>query len=473
MAGTSIEWTQVTWNPVTGCDRISPGCDNCYALALAGRLKAMGQPKYQHDGDPRTSGPGFVVTVHPNALHIPGSWREPRLVFVDSMSDLSLGLVILNPVFSLVRQHKYGQARVRHVSGTCAWSFCPCLGYCKAMRPLRFPGPAWFVVVAEVEQGSAPVEHECLAIGPRRDCPAIGVEKRTEQARVSGMVHADDPLAPGEVVDRVSGVGPFPVQDPGDLQGYGVEKDILGAVVPVHEHLPATCGAREGRGHLAGIKLVDPLEHGAAGAQHAAAVAGFKQFLSVDAGHERHGQAPVAEVQDLRHRDPGLQGAQHGVLNPEPGQRAGSLIALHDGRAVPERAIGVAVPQRLHALILAAGAGDHARRAWSCAGRLAGRLRAGKKCRDPGSNPGGHLGGTGRAGIERRGDAGAQPGGEPLMFGDLRTLDVPRQAGRARSRAARTSSGQSRSATWIGPTSLRAGRRSSWSGQNEPVRMVT
>jgi protein gp37 len=85
---TAIEWTQQTWNPVTGCDRISPGCDHCYALALAGRLKRMGQPKYQHDGNPRTSGPGFAVTTHPQTLTEPFSWPSGRLVFVNSMSDL-------------------------------------------------------------------------------------------------------------------------------------------------------------------------------------------------------------------------------------------------------------------------------------------------------------------------------------------------------------------------------------------------
>jgi protein gp37 len=84
----AIEWTQATWNPTTGCDRVSTGCDNCYAMALAARLKAMGQPKYQNDGDPRTSGPGFGVTVHPEALDIPRRWRSPRQVFVNSMSDL-------------------------------------------------------------------------------------------------------------------------------------------------------------------------------------------------------------------------------------------------------------------------------------------------------------------------------------------------------------------------------------------------
>ncbi len=84
----AIEWTQATWNPVTGCDRVSAGCDHCYALTLAARLKAMGQAKYQRDGDPRTSGPGFGVTVHPEELDTPTRWRRPRRIFVNSMSDL-------------------------------------------------------------------------------------------------------------------------------------------------------------------------------------------------------------------------------------------------------------------------------------------------------------------------------------------------------------------------------------------------
>jgi protein gp37 len=84
----AIEWTEATWNPTTGCDKISAGCDNCYALSLAKRLKAMGSAKYQRDGDPRTSGPGFGVTIHSDALDVPRRWREPRTVFVNSMSDL-------------------------------------------------------------------------------------------------------------------------------------------------------------------------------------------------------------------------------------------------------------------------------------------------------------------------------------------------------------------------------------------------
>lgn len=84
----AIEWTGPTWNPVTGCDRVSEGCDRCYALTLAKRLKAMGNPRYQVDGDPRTSGPGFGITLHEDKLLEPLSWRKPVPVFVNSMSDL-------------------------------------------------------------------------------------------------------------------------------------------------------------------------------------------------------------------------------------------------------------------------------------------------------------------------------------------------------------------------------------------------
>jgi protein gp37 len=84
----SIEWTESTWNPTTGCDQTSPGCDHCYALTLSRRLKAMGNPKYQVDGDPSTSGPGFGISLHPEQLALPHKWRSPRTIFVNSMSDL-------------------------------------------------------------------------------------------------------------------------------------------------------------------------------------------------------------------------------------------------------------------------------------------------------------------------------------------------------------------------------------------------
>jgi protein gp37 len=88
MAETTIEWTDATWNPTTGCDRVSAGCDSCYALTMAKRLKAMGNPKYQRDGNPKTSGPGFGISEHMDMLDEPFGWRKPRRIFVNSMSDL-------------------------------------------------------------------------------------------------------------------------------------------------------------------------------------------------------------------------------------------------------------------------------------------------------------------------------------------------------------------------------------------------
>jgi protein gp37 len=78
-ANSKIEWTECTWNPVTGCTKISPGCLNCYAERMARRLKAMGQSNYRH---------GFRLTLHPHMLDLPLSWKQPRSVFVNSMSDL-------------------------------------------------------------------------------------------------------------------------------------------------------------------------------------------------------------------------------------------------------------------------------------------------------------------------------------------------------------------------------------------------
>lgn len=74
-----IEWTEYTWNPVTGCTKISAGCKNCYAEKMAVRLKAMGIARYEN---------GFRTTLHPDLLKQPFTWKQPRIVFVNSMSDL-------------------------------------------------------------------------------------------------------------------------------------------------------------------------------------------------------------------------------------------------------------------------------------------------------------------------------------------------------------------------------------------------
>jgi protein gp37 len=117
---TNIEWTEQTWNPTTGCDRISPGCDNCYALTMAKRLKAMGQAKYQNDGNPKTSGPGFGIAVHAEAVTEPLRWKKPRRVFVNSMSDLfhpgiqTADLHLVFGVMAATPQHTYQVLTKRH-----------------------------------------------------------------------------------------------------------------------------------------------------------------------------------------------------------------------------------------------------------------------------------------------------------------------------------------------------------------------
>jgi protein gp37 len=75
----AIEWTDATWNPVTGCTKISPGCKNCYAERLALRLKEMGNPRYKN---------AFQVTLHRDQLDLPLRWTKPKMIFVNSMSDL-------------------------------------------------------------------------------------------------------------------------------------------------------------------------------------------------------------------------------------------------------------------------------------------------------------------------------------------------------------------------------------------------
>jgi len=74
-----IEWTEITWNPVTGCAKISPACKNCYAEKFACRLQKMGNPRYKK---------GFSLTLHHDLLEAPLKWKKPRLIFVNSMSDL-------------------------------------------------------------------------------------------------------------------------------------------------------------------------------------------------------------------------------------------------------------------------------------------------------------------------------------------------------------------------------------------------
>lgn len=94
----SIEWTEATWNPVTGCTKVSEGCRNCYAAKMAKRLHAMGNPRYENE---------FNVTLHRDLIELPLTWKKPRRIFVNSMSDLfhnDVPLEFIQAVFETMRR---------------------------------------------------------------------------------------------------------------------------------------------------------------------------------------------------------------------------------------------------------------------------------------------------------------------------------------------------------------------------------
>ena len=99
-----IEWTEATWNPLTGCNKISPGCKNCYAEKLSYRLQKMGQYNYRN---------GFQLTMHHHAIDIPLKWKKPKLIFVNSMSDLfhkNVPIAFIKKVFKVMNscpQHHF------------------------------------------------------------------------------------------------------------------------------------------------------------------------------------------------------------------------------------------------------------------------------------------------------------------------------------------------------------------------------
>lgn len=199
---TAIEWTDATWNPVTGCDRVAAGCDNCYALALARRLKAMGVEKYQADGNPITSGPGFGVTIHPSALAVPAKWRKPRMVFVNSMSDLfhpKVPIGFVRDIFDVIRetpQHTYQiltkrALRMARLSERLDWPdniwmgtsvedvastpridylrlvptrvrFLSCEPLLEALPDLNLEGVGWVIVGGESGPRSRPIEEKWI-----------------------------------------------------------------------------------------------------------------------------------------------------------------------------------------------------------------------------------------------------------------------------------------------------------------------
>lgn len=123
MSLSTIEWTEATWNPVTGCSKVSAGCLHCYAERMAARLQAMGQNNYRN---------GFAVTCHPQMLELPKRWKKPRLIFVNSMGDLfheQVPLAFVQQCFAVMHetpQHTYQlltkrSRRLAEVAGDLVW----------------------------------------------------------------------------------------------------------------------------------------------------------------------------------------------------------------------------------------------------------------------------------------------------------------------------------------------------------------
>jgi len=200
-----IEWTDATWNPVTGCTKISPGCKHCYAERLAHRLQLMGQPNYRN---------GFFLTLQPQMLELPLHWKAPKRIFVNSMSDLfhkDVPLEYIQQVFDVMERADWHQFqiltkradRLRQVSASLPWppnvwmgvsvensdyvdriddlratdaavkflSLEPLLG---RLPNLKLRGIDWVIVGGESGPGARPMEeHWVLEI--RNQCRRAGV----------------------------------------------------------------------------------------------------------------------------------------------------------------------------------------------------------------------------------------------------------------------------------------------------------
>ncbi len=140
----SIEWTGATWNPSTGCDALSPGCENCYAERLTKRLQAMGQEKYAN---------GFNLTLHPSTLEIPLKWKKPRMIFVNSMSDLfhhDVPIEFIQRVFATMRAASWHQFQVLTKRSGRLLAFSD---------QIDWPSNVWMGVSVECESYTKRIDH--------------------------------------------------------------------------------------------------------------------------------------------------------------------------------------------------------------------------------------------------------------------------------------------------------------------------
>jgi protein gp37 len=140
----AIEWTESTWNPITGCTKVSPGCKHCYAERLAKRLQAMGQPNYAN---------GFKLTMHEHALEIPLHWKTPQTIFVNSMSDLfhkDVPLEFIQRVFEVMHQANWHRFQVLTKRSERLLELAP---------QLIWPAHVWMGVSVETKDYAFRIDH--------------------------------------------------------------------------------------------------------------------------------------------------------------------------------------------------------------------------------------------------------------------------------------------------------------------------
>ena len=249
-----IEWTETTWNPVTGCTKVSAGCEHCYAERMAKRLRAMGQPRYRN---------GFRVTCHANTLTLPQQWRNPRLVFVNSMSDLFHEDVpddFIAKVFasmSLASHHDFQvltkrARRLESLATKLSWpanvwigvsvenadyvwridclrkiparirflSLEPLLG---PLPELKLDGVTWAIVGGESGPAARPISEQWV-LSIKRQCRHAGTSfffkqwggtnKKKTGRLLRGHIYDEMPVRPS-VVNRQKRVQPYLVRNPG------------------------------------------------------------------------------------------------------------------------------------------------------------------------------------------------------------------------------------------------------------------
>jgi protein gp37 len=140
----SIEWTEATWNPITGCTKVSPGCKNCYAERMALRLKAMGHSNYAN---------GFKLTMHEQMLELPLTWKKPQVIFVNSMSDLfheSVPFEFIDRVFGVMRQAFWHRFQILTKRSVRLLELDP---------KIKWPANVWMGVSVENQSFTSRIEH--------------------------------------------------------------------------------------------------------------------------------------------------------------------------------------------------------------------------------------------------------------------------------------------------------------------------